>query len=191
MIDLKTMVDRRRGSIYDRIQYLAGQVSLETIRCFERPVGPDRDFTDTNMLTACMFPAPQDILIQRIVLLFQPTVTESDRNRFLAAYHWELSIIEKTMYREPVLRCSLIAKPEDFVPDFGKVRIGPNGERLEGEGSKLVEIGNHACWELEEYQTYIPPIAPFKMLLCGSPVKYEADFDMYVMVEGLRDYGVV
>lgn len=180
------VVDRRQGSVYDRIRLPRHATLPQTIALFQHPIGEGRSFADTNMYFAGEFHPPMDLIAQRFLFLFQPTVAEQDRNTFVANYRWELRVLEKIMQGQPVLRCAAISKPENLIPDFGKPRNG-----LEGEASALSNIGNHVCWDLEEFQIYIPPLVHFELTLYAEQTLTLAnDFDMYVMIEGQRDYAV-
>ena len=109
------MEDRQRGSIYDRLQVQAGTKLSERIVLFENPVGLDRSFVDTNMLLSGRLPAPLDMIIERFLFVFQPTAIQPDIDAFLASYNWEFQILDKIYQREPLVRCSVVGKPEDLI----------------------------------------------------------------------------
>ena len=184
-IPLHSMEDRQRGSIYDRLQVQAGTKLSERIVLFENPVGLDRSFVDTNMLLSGQLPARLDMIIERFLFVFQPTVIQPDIDVFLASYNWEFQILDKIYQREPLVRCSVVGKPEDLIPNFGKLRKG-----LEGENSTLRQLGRHVCWELGRERLYVLPLIPFRLILSGIPFEVAFDFDFYAMCEGLRGYPV-
>lgn len=196
-VDINTlighMVDRRRDAIYDRVRLKAGLVVPLVLKCFQVPVGQAdpfdslhvRTFADTNMLCSGQLAPPYDMVVQRILFLFQPTCSERDRNRMAADYWWDFKLQEKSQNRHPMLVSAAVGKPEDIIKNFGKTPTIP-----EPPVSNIDLLGEGVCWDLKDRARYIPPLVQFTLLIQGQPFQLKADLDFYVFLDGLRDYPV-
>lgn len=191
---LGNIVDQRRDSLYDRVRLKAGASLPSTITCFQVPIGcPDqfdsshvKTHADTNMYSGGQLEPPYDIIVRRFLFLFQPSVSEPDRNAVLANYHWEFRILEKIMARQPVLACAATGQPESLIENFGKSVFDE-----EHPISNIDKLGEGVCWDLGmDHCKYIPPLVSFAVTLQGERFRLKADIDFYVMLDGLRDFPV-
>ena len=196
------MTDRRRDSLYDRVHLKAGTMLPHVITCFQVPVGRYDDFdrshirtyVDTNMHQSGMLPAPHDMLVRRVLHLFQPSCSEAARNAFLAAYQWDFRIMERSFNRGPALVSAAVGTPDMVIENFGKGSwLNDKGDRADDSASKMESLGRGIAWDLvdvEDYRKYIPPLVYFAVELRGEPFELPGDLDFYVMLDGLRDWPV-
>ena len=200
-------IDRRRDALYDRVQLPAGAFMPTTLACFQVPVGWEdpckvkvpnaslstiKTFMDTNMMRSGQLDPPHDFIVQRVLFLFQPSTSERDRNRVLAAYQWDFKILEKVMNREPVLVSAAVGKPEMLIQNFGRGSwLDDKGDRGNDSTSKIEKLGVGICWDLgADHTKYLPPLVNFRVVLEGTPFQLWLDLDFYVMLDGLRDFAV-
>jgi hypothetical protein len=183
-----SMVDRRRDAIYDRIRLRAGHRAPSKMRFFRIPVGIESDWTetktyaDTNMVVSGMLPPPHDAVVQRFLLLFQPSSSEVDRNALVANYAWEFGLLQKVMQRQPALVAAAVGEPEMVLENFGKGSWMNSPEQA--STSRPEVLGWQCWWDLKNSPIYIPPLAPFRVELTGEPFTIQNDLD------GTRDYPV-
>lgn len=196
---LAGMVDRRHDALYDRVRLRAGDRMPARIRCFQRPVGtPDeftpsrpKDFADTNMWQAGQLPAPHELIATGFLYLFQPWTGEADRDQFLQNYHWQFQLMEKVKARQPVLLGAATGTPEAVMDNFGKgTWLNDKGSRADDSESVIHRIGKGIAWDIHDFAVYIPPLCYFCLTLEGEPFQLTQDFDMYVMLDGVRDFPV-
>ena len=199
---LGSIMDRRRDTLYDRVRLPGGTVLPSTIVCFQVPVGRAdlfdplhvRTYVDTNMHSAGQLNAPHDMIVRRVLHLFQPSCSEVTRNAFLAAYQWDFRLMEKAVNREPALVSAAVGTPDMVIENFGKGSwLNDKGNRADDSASKMESLGRGVAWDLvdlEDYRKYIPPLMYFAVELRGQPFQLPGDLDFYVMLDGLRDYPV-
>jgi hypothetical protein len=196
---LGSMVDRRRDVLYDRVRLRAGDQMPATIRCFLQPVGtPDqftpswiKSFADTNMWNSGQLPAPHEMVVSNFLYLFQPWTGEFDRDRFLENYAWQFQIQEKIKARQPALLGAATGTPEAVMDNFGKgTWLNDKGSRADDSESVIHRVGKGIAWDIREFAVFVPSLCYFCLELQGYPFQLQADFDMYVMLDGLRDFAV-
>lgn len=196
---LGNVVDRRRDALYDRLRLRAGQMMPCKIPLFCIPVGqPDaykssyvKYFNDTNMVIAGMLPVPHEMVIARYLLLFQPTTIEADRNAFVAKYGWRFGIMQKIMAQQPELIASANGDMAVAMGNFGKGSwLDDNGPRENDSESFLSRVGKGLTYDLGGFCRYLPSQCSFNFTLEGDPFQLQADFDMYVLLDGWRDVSV-
>lgn len=194
---LGQMKDRRRDSLYDRLQLKAGTRMPAQLRFFQVPVGqPDaynpvhvRGYNDTNMWTAGSLPAPHEFIVQRFLMLFQPWMNPGDRDALLGAYHWQFQVLSKIIARQPGIVGSAEGKPDDLLENFGQgTWLNNDGDRRNDSTSVLHRVAPGIAWEASEAcARFIPALAWFGVELSGEPFRLQSDLDMYVMLDGMRD----
>jgi len=205
-VDINAMVsnlaDRRHDTLYDRVRLKAGTITPHLITCFQVPVAQFdpfdskhiRTYVDTNMLQSGMLPPPHDMLVRRVIHLFQPSCSETARNSFLASYQWDLRVMEKVFSREPALVSAAVGTPDMVIENFGKGSwLNDKGDRADDSASKMESLGRGVAWDLldvEDYRKYLPPMMYFAVELRGQPFELPGDLDFYVMLDGLRDWPV-
>jgi hypothetical protein len=196
---LGQMVNRRHDALYDRVRLRAGDHMPDRIRCFQRPVGaPDeftparlKDFADTNMYQASQLPAPHEMIVSRFLYLFQPWAGDIDRDFFLENYHWQLQVQEKILARQPVLLGAATGTPESVMDNFGKgTWLNDKGSRADDSESVIHRVGKGIAWDISEFAVFVPSLVYLCLELQGEPFQLQSDFDMYVMLDGVRDWPV-
>ena len=193
---LGQIVDRRRDALYDRVRLRCGQWMPCNIPLFCVPVGqPDplnmphlKYFNDTNMVIAGMLPVPHDMIISKHLLLFQPTTSEVDRNRFVESYGWRFGIMQKIFAQQPGLVAAAQGEVAEVMENFGKGSwLDDHGPRENDSASLISRVAKGLTYDLGDFSRYLPPQCSFYFLLAGDPFQLQADFDMYVMLDGSRD----
>ena len=188
--------DRRRDALYDRVRLRAGQWTPCNFPLFCVPVGqPDpldmprvKYFNDTNMVMAGMLPGPHDMIISRHLLLFQPTTSEVDRNCFVESYGWQFTIMRKVIDQQPGLVGAAVGEVDEVMENFGKGSwMDDTGPRQNDSISRVSRVAKGLTYDLGDFCRYLPPQCTFTFLVAGDPFQLQADFDMYVMLDGLRD----
>ncbi len=187
----RDLIERRRDVIYDRVRLPAGSRVPGNFALFQVPIGcrdhfdPYRykTFNDTNMMEGGRFPESHAMIARRVVLLFQPSTSATDRAGFLSRFSWEFTVMNKVYQRTPTVAVSAVGRPEFLIKDFGNHTTSSDFEKL----------GKGQAWDLGEFSgqvLYIPPMAPFHVRFDGVSFELEQDFDFYFLIEGLRDWPV-
>ena len=183
------LLDRRRGSLYDRVRLHGGVPVQNPIRCFQKSVQLNREWADTNMVLDGQLSSPVDMLVERFLWLFQPTTHDRDIKTFLHCHVWEFQLGQKTLVREPLLSVAVSGRMEDLIEEFGKPRI-PGQD----EPAVLRRFAWPYCHPLRkdedkgDHRIYIPPLFCFQMRMVSDvPFVPEGDMDFYAIIDGLQD----
>jgi hypothetical protein len=168
------VVERRRRGLYDRVLLPAGVPTPERIVCFQRAVGPDVSWAETNMIQSGFLPAPWDAILQRFVFVFQPGCDDGAVREFLKNYVFRFTVLQKILSVEPVLLCSVNAKMSDLIDGFG-------GEDCNG----LVRpyCRRFSFDVTSELAIYIPPLAAFRLELEGASITPASDLDFFSVLD--------
>ena len=181
--------DRRRGCLYDRVRLRMGDWLPGSFRMFESPIG-HQDFTgrvkteaDTNMWQFGRLPAPLDIVIGRIGVVLAPTVSDGDRAFFMTFCYWTLRLLQKNMHGGPLEPVVVLADPERIIDGFGTPAAAGIEKPGRGVFYDLTDFG--------EFRLYIPPACDFAFEFRGpAGCVLQSDFDLLVMLDGLRGWPI-
>lgn len=174
---LGELVDRRRDGLYDRLLLKAGQPTPSCIVCFQRSIGPDVPWTETNMVEPGILPVYMDAIIHRFLFLFQPSCSDDDVAVFIRNYAWDFWVLQKALERQPVLVCAASGHMSNLIDDYGKVDC--NG---------LVKpLGRPFSFRLGEQPIFIPPRCQFKLILTGTSMTPRHDLDFFPILDGTVD----
>ena len=196
---LANMVDRRRQGLYDRVRLKAGEMMPASLMRFCIPVGGFdplvgrvKTFADTNMMASRQLNAPFDMIVSRILFLFQPTCNPVDRDAILARYAFEFSIIVKVFVRQPTAAGAAEGDIEKAFDNFGRgSQLDENSRPEDAPFFAINRICDEAGWNLGKLGSkYIPPLVPFDVTLQGEAFPLQSDLDFYIILDGLMDFPV-
>ncbi len=196
---LSGLVDRRHDALYDRVQLKAGGLFPSVLTMFQVPVGfPDafnrsriKQLSDTNMRRQGELSPPYDLVIDRMLILFQPSASQVDRDAVLSRFHWEYRCLQKSLVCQPTLRGSAEGEPTTLIEGFGEGswldRVGPR--KGDDQVSRISSIGKCVCWCLDE-RKYLPPCCGFSVIFQGDSFVLNSDLDFYFFIDGVGSWPV-
>lgn len=174
------MVDRHRDGLYDRVSLAAGVPTPRVIECFQKGVGPDKSWIDTNMEGHGQLNAPFDIIVNRFLMVFHPGGSWADELLFLRNYTWELWVLRKCLQRHFLLEFSVKGNIADVIRKFGSEDCKGTLERF------VVPYAYNLC----DLSRYIPPLTAFKVCLVGEPFIPKQGMELYSVLDGSVDWPV-
>lgn len=174
------LVDRHRDGLYDRVRLAAGVPTPRVIECFQKGIGPERSWADTNMKGHGQLHAPFDMIVRRFLMVFQPGGARPDEHLLLCNYIWELQVLHKVLQRHPLLEFSVRGNIADVIREFG-------GEECKGT---LERFAVPYAYNLCDLAHYIPPLVPFKVSLVGESFVPREDMEFYSILDGSMDWPV-
>ena len=177
---LSSLQDKRREGLYDRVRLKAGTATPATIRAFCQPVGRDRNWTDTNLTQHGMLPAPQHMIVEGLLLLFQPNASMRDIAAVASSYVFDFRILQKSFWRGPFQLFAARGPIAEVIPTVGEP---------ENIGT-CSRVGSLLSFQLGDYSKYLPPFVNFGVDLVGEPVTLESDLEFYVILDGAHGVAV-
>jgi hypothetical protein len=101
--------DVRDHLLYDRIRFPQGMVLPDSWQFFCQPIGycqpgtfNQRTFADTNLYRANALPPPSSMLVERILLMFDPGSSDEDVAAAVKRFYFEFRLSDKVIARGPV-----------------------------------------------------------------------------------------
>ena len=168
---LSHMVQRGAAVLFDWLWEPPGTVTQSHYRLFCSGLGPEKDYSDTNLYLPNQLAAPNDFIV-RSLHCFYGQMKPEDREEFRDRYTLSFFVFEKYFYRAPLRAIpfqGVILAPDPKGPDDVPIQPGDFTNRF-------------AC--------YIPPFCQFGIELEGKPVKLERGLRFLPLLNGLEDRAV-
>jgi hypothetical protein len=169
------MVDRRCHLIFDWIRELPRSVTQERYRLYTNPVGPERDFSDTNMVADGTLRPPFFFCGTSVHCLYG-SMTNREIEEFRERYVLSLWVLEKRIWNSPL---AAIPRHGMLLPmDLRKAFK----ETFTGAPRQPNEFG--------DFPIILPPLMPFRMELEGKPLAVESGLKFLCGLNGIMDFPV-
>jgi len=164
------VVDRGVHLLFDWVVEAPGTLTKPSYRLFSQPVGLHRSPDETSMWMSEQFPPPQGFQA-RSIHAFYGWMTVKDRELFRERYSLALWILEKDVWRAPLLAIPFQGLMFPWVDD------------IPADWPRQVN-------DLSPFPRYIPPLCRFHMELTGEPVKLDSGLRFLPGMNGYLDRAV-
>lgn len=156
--------------LYDRIRFPEGMVLPESWQFFCHPIGysqpgsfRQRNFADTNMFRGNQLPPPCSMLVERILLMFDPGSDPRDVQAAVERFYFEFRLSDKVIARGPVALSASVGAPEGLTFTSGSRptmwSTGKNAAPGRGERRPVSLIESECCVHITP--VYIQPLEQF------------------------------
>jgi hypothetical protein len=132
--------------------------------------------SDTNMHKANELPAPQALLLERILFILGPDTDPIDAEKLSTGYYFDFRVADKSFSSAPLVRCAVSGEFAALVDEKGS--------------RNLVKIGRELSVHLKE-PMFIPPQCRFTLNIYGpEPFVARKDINLFALLDGVGDFPV-